>query len=161
MTVIVAGKFPTPVSHAEDLNNKLDEQSKLIANLKASLDKLPAEAAPAVGQTRMKIPDPPTFSGDDSKMKVDDWINQISLYCSASGVVTDHQKIVAAMTRLRSPAATYMKEYFENNTKGEDLGYWKTFEHQLTVTETELDVTSMQAPKGPDEEVVRGTRAQT
>ena len=116
----------------EDLNNKLDEQSKMIANLKASLDKLPAEAAPAVGQARMKIPDPPTFSGDDGKMKVDDWINQISLYCSASGVVTDHQKIVAAMTRLRSPAATYMKEYFEKNTKGEDLGYWKTFEHQLT-----------------------------
>ena len=37
----------------EDLNNKLDEQSKMIANLKASLDKLPAEAAPAVGQARI------------------------------------------------------------------------------------------------------------
>ena len=94
-----------------------------------------------VSQGRMKISVSPTFSGDNNKMKIDDWLNQDALYCLASGVVTDHQRIVAAMTRLRAPASTYMKEYFDNNKEGKDLGYWSTFERQLVAIYGQRDTT--------------------
>ena len=49
-------------------------------------------------------------------------MNQVVLYCSSSGVHTDHQKIVMALTHLRSPATTYMKKYFDDNRQSKDLG---------------------------------------
>ena len=45
------------------------------------------------------------------------------------------------MTRLRAPASTYMKEYFDNNKEGKDLGYWSTFERQLVAIYGQRDTT--------------------
>ncbi|KIK49705.1 hypothetical protein GYMLUDRAFT_253673 [Collybiopsis luxurians FD-317 M1] len=60
-------------------------------------------------------------------MSLEDWMNQVALYCSSSGIVTDHQRIVTALTWLRSPATTYMKKYFDDNRFGKDLGSWDDF----------------------------------
>ena len=112
---------------------RITELEKASAAHKATLDQIPAGGTSqgVAGGRGMKIPDPPTFSGSDDKMKLDDWLNQIALYCSASGTVNDHQKIVAALTRLRAPAATYMKDYYEKNKSGASLGYFADFEKQL------------------------------
>ncbi|KIK64580.1 hypothetical protein GYMLUDRAFT_241118 [Collybiopsis luxurians FD-317 M1] len=64
-------------------------------------------------------------------MSLEDWMNQVALYCSSSGIVTDHQRIVTALTRLRSPATTYMKKYFDDNRFGKDLGSWDNFASEL------------------------------
>jgi hypothetical protein len=64
-------------------------------------------------------------------MSLEDWMNQVALYCSSSGIVTDHQRIVTALTRLRSPATTYMKKYFDDNRLGKDLGSWDNFASEL------------------------------
>ncbi|KAF7799009.1 hypothetical protein EIP86_010239 [Pleurotus ostreatoroseus] len=57
---------------------KVNELEKATAAHKATLDQ------------RIKIPDPPTFSGSNDKMKLDDWLNQIALYCFVFGMVNDH-----------------------------------------------------------------------
>jgi len=80
---------------------------------------------------KAKIPDPPTFAGSENKMQLQDWLNQLVLFCTASGTTTDKQKIIAALSRLRAPASTYMRHYFDKNTKGEDLGTWDTFVSEL------------------------------
>lgn len=98
----------------KNLRQIVETQAELLRAYKAQIDKLPVDAGtgPARG---LKVPEPPTFSGTDNKMSLEDWFNQVALYCSSSGIVTDHQKIVTALTRLRSPATTYMKKYFDNN----------------------------------------------
>jgi len=54
--------------------------------------------------SKAKVPEPPTFAGSENKMHLYDWLSQIALYCSASGIIADNQKIVYALTRLHAPA---------------------------------------------------------
>ncbi|KAG7091978.1 hypothetical protein E1B28_008366 [Marasmius oreades] len=115
----------------ESLKQLTTLQGNLLATYKAQLDKFPADAGAGPSSKSLKVPEPSTFSGSDSKSKLDDWINQIALFNSATGVVTDHQKIVTAMLRLRSPATTYMKKYYDKVGHGEDLGSWESFLQEL------------------------------
>ena len=113
------------------LRQIVETQGELLKAYKNQLDKLPADAG--AGSFRsLKVPEPPTFSGTDNKMTLEDWFNQVALYCSSSGIVTDHQRIVTALTRLRSPATTYMKKYFDDNRLGQDLGSWDNFVTELS-----------------------------
>ncbi|KAF9441575.1 hypothetical protein P691DRAFT_791118 [Macrolepiota fuliginosa MF-IS2] len=57
--------------------------------------------------------------------------NQIALFCAASGVVTDQQKIICALTCLCAPASTYMKDYFAKVQNGQGLGNWDDFTKEL------------------------------
>jgi len=43
--------------------------------------------------SKTKVPEPPTFAGSENKMHLHDWLSQIALYCSASGIISDDQKI--------------------------------------------------------------------
>jgi len=63
--------------------------------------------------SKAKVPEPPTFAGSENKMHLHDWLSQIALYCSASSITIDNQKIVCALTRLCAPASTYMKSYYD------------------------------------------------
>ena len=66
-----------------------EAQAELIKAYKAQIDKLPADAGS--GHFRgLKVPEPPTFSGTDNKMSLEDWMNQVAMYCSSSGIHTDH-----------------------------------------------------------------------
>jgi len=114
----------------KSLRQIVETQAELLRAYKAQLDRLPADsgAGPFRG---LKVPEPPTFSGTDNKMTLEDWLNQVALYCSSTGIVTDHQKIVTALTRLRSPATTYMRKYFDDNRQGKDLGAWDKFVDEL------------------------------
>ena len=64
-------------------------------------------------------------------MHLHDWLSQIALYCSASGIITDDQKIVCALTRLRAPASTYMKSYYDKVQVGQNVGSWGDFAQEL------------------------------
>lgn len=105
-------------------------QAELLRLYKTQMDQIPADAGRGVSRT--KVPDPPTFSGSDNKMNLEDWLNQLTLYCSATGIVTDHQMIVCALMRLRNPASTYMKKYFDDNRVKKDLGTWDKFVRELS-----------------------------
>ena len=50
--------------------------------------------------SKTKVPEPPTFAGSENKMHLHDWLSQIALYCSASGIILDDQKIICALTCL-------------------------------------------------------------
>ena len=62
---------------------------------------------------KTKVPEPPTFAGSENKMQLNDWLNQMALYCSASSIICNDQKIAYTLTRLHAPASTYMKVYFD------------------------------------------------
>lgn len=71
--------------------------------------------------------EPPTFSGSDSKITLQNWLNQIALYCSASKIVTDYKKIVTVLSRIRSLAADYLEEFYTHVNNGKTLGTWNNF----------------------------------
>jgi len=81
--------------------------------------------------SKAKVPEPPTFVGSENKMHLHDWLSQIALYCSASGITADNQKIVCALTRLRALTSTYMKSYYDKMQVGQSVGSWGDFAQEL------------------------------
>jgi len=84
-------------------NNALTMAYNKIATLEAQVSQLQGELTRLPGgnvASKAKIPEPPTFAGSENKMHLHNWLSQIALYCSASGIITDSQKIVCALTRL-------------------------------------------------------------
>jgi len=77
--------------------------------------------------SKTKVPEPPTFAGSENKMHLHDWLSQIALYCSASDIILDDQKIICALTCLRAPASTYMKSYYDKVQAGLSVGSWSDF----------------------------------
>ena len=45
----------------------------------------------------------------------------MALYCSASSIICDDQKIMYALTHLYALASTYMKVYFDKVQSGANL----------------------------------------
>jgi len=89
--------------------NRIDTLEAEVTYLRGELTRLPGGNI----ASKTKVPEPPTFAGSENKMHLHDWLSQIALYCSASGITTDDQKIVCALTRLCAPASTYMKSYYD------------------------------------------------
>jgi len=58
-------------------------------------------------------------------------LSQIALYCSASGIIVDDQKIVYTLTRLHAPASTYIKSYYNKVQAGQGIGSWDDFAQEL------------------------------
>lgn len=112
------------------LRQLVQTQGELLQSYKAQLDRIPAESGGSGKIT--KYSEPPTFSGTDNKMTLEEWLNHVALYCSSTGIVTDHQKIVCGLTRLRSPATTYMRWYYDANRRNSDLGTWDNFVKELS-----------------------------
>jgi len=81
--------------------------------------------------SKTKVPEPPTFAGSENKMHLHNWLSQIALYCLASGIISDDQKIICALTRLRAPASTYMKSYYDKVQVGLSVGSWGDFAQEL------------------------------
>jgi len=81
--------------------------------------------------SKTKVPEPPTFIGSKNKMHLHDWLSQIALYCLASGIITDDQKIVCSLTRLCAPASIYMKLYYDKVQAGQGVGSWGDFAQEL------------------------------
>jgi len=81
--------------------------------------------------SKAKISELPTFANSENKMHLHDWLSQIALYCSVSSIITDNQKIVCALTRLRAPASIYMKSYYDKVQAGQGIGSWGDFAQEL------------------------------
>jgi len=64
-------------------------------------------------------------------MHLYDWLSQIVLYCSASGIIANSQKIVCALTCLCVSTSTYMKSYYDKVQAGLDIGSWGDFVQEL------------------------------
>ena len=87
-------------------NSALTSAYNRIATLEAEVIRLQGELTRLPRgniASKAKVPEPPTFAGSENKMQLHDWLSQIALYCSASGIIADDQKIVCALTRLRAP----------------------------------------------------------
>ena len=64
-------------------------------------------------------------------MHLHDWLSQIALYCLASSITADNQKIVCALTRLHALASTYMKSYYDKVQAEQSIGSWGNFAQEL------------------------------
>jgi len=81
--------------------------------------------------SKTKVPEPPTFAGSKNKIYLHDWLSQIALYCLASGIISDDQKIICALTHLCAPTSTYMKSYNDKVQAGLSVGSWGNFVQEL------------------------------
>ena len=124
-TTVMANKLLTQL---KDQNNSRKDD---ILRLQKQLDALPAGGIDH-GMGRSKMPDPPTFSGSESKQDIRDWIRNIKLYTKHTGIIAEGQQIVFALGRLRSPATKYFVSYFDAVEQDKDLGSWATFAKMLT-----------------------------
>jgi len=105
-------------------NSALSTAYNRIATLEAEVTCLWGELSRLPGgnvTSKTKMPEPPTFTGSENKIQLHDWLSQIALYCSASGIIVDDQKIVCALTRLCAPTSTYMKSYYDKVQAGQSV----------------------------------------
>ena len=77
------------------------------------------------------MPEPQTFAGSENKIHLHDWLSQIALYCLASSITLDNQKIVYALTHLCASASIYMKSYYDKVQTGLSVGSWGDFAQEL------------------------------
>jgi len=115
-------------------NGALTTAYNRIASLEAEVTRLRRELTRLPGgnvASKTKVPEPPTFVGSENKMQLHNWLSQIALYCSVSGIIADDQKIICALTRLCAPASTYMKSYYDKVQVGQGVGSWGDFAQEL------------------------------
>ena len=115
-------------------NGALTTAYNRIATLEAEVTRLRGELTRLPGgnvASKAKVPEPPTFVGSENKMYLHDWLSQIALYCLVSGIIVNDQKIVYTFTRLRAPASTYMKSYYDKVQAGQGVGSWGNFAQKL------------------------------
>ena len=107
--------------------NKIATLEAEVIHLWRELTRLPGENI----ASKTKVPKPPTFAGSENKMHLHDWLSQIALYCSASSIILDDQKIICTLTRLYTPTSTYMKLYYDKVQAGLSVGSWGNFTQEL------------------------------
>jgi len=81
--------------------------------------------------SKTKVPEPPTFAGSENKMHLYDWLSQIALYCLASSIILDDQKIICAFTYLHASTSTYMKSYYDKVQTELSVNSWSDFAQEL------------------------------
>ena len=107
--------------------NRVTTLKTKVICLRGELTRLPRENI----TSKTKVPEPPTFAGSENKMHLYDWLSQIALYCSASSIISDDQKIICALICLRAPTSTYMKSYYDKVQAGLSVGSWDNFAQEL------------------------------
>jgi len=115
-------------------NGALTTAYNRIATLEAEVIRLWRELTRLPGgniASKTKVPELPTFAGSENKVHLHDWLSQIALYCSVSGIISDDQKIICALTRLHAPTSTYMKLYYDKVQTGLSVGSWGDFAQEL------------------------------
>ena len=115
-------------------NGALTTAYNRIATLETEVTCLWGELArPPGGNTtsKTKVPELLTFAGSKNKMHLHDWLSQIALYCLASSIISDDQKIICALIYLRTPTSTYIKSYYDKVQTGLSVGSWGDFVQEL------------------------------
>ena len=103
--------------------NRIATLEVKVTCLQRELTRLPRENI----VSKTKVPEPPTFAGSENKIHLYDWLSQIALYCLASSIILDDQKIICALTCLHAPASIYMKLYYDKVQAGLSVGSWGDF----------------------------------
>ena len=107
--------------------NKIATLEAEVVYLQGELTRLPRGNI----ASKTKVSELPTFVGSENKMHLHDWLSQIALYCLASGVILDNQKIIYALTYLYTSASIYMKSYYNKVKAGLSVGSWGKFVQEL------------------------------
>ena len=80
---------------------------------------------------KTKVLELPTFASSENKIYLYNWLSQIALYCLASGIISDNQKIICALICLHASTSTYIKLYYDKVQTGLSIGSWNNFAQEL------------------------------
>ncbi|KZS99983.1 uncharacterized protein LAESUDRAFT_804433 [Laetiporus sulphureus 93-53] len=99
---------------------------------------------PPAGQTsqsprRIKLPDPPKYSGRKSSENFETWFTNLLIWLDYNHFTDDKDKIRQANAHLEGGAALYMKEYAIKLASGQDVGTWAEYTRKLEMAYKTLD----------------------
>ncbi|KZT00809.1 uncharacterized protein LAESUDRAFT_800416 [Laetiporus sulphureus 93-53] len=99
---------------------------------------------PPAGQTsqsprRIKLPDPPKYSGRRSSENFETWFTNLLIWLDYNHFTDDKDKIRQANAHLEGGAALYMKEYAIKLASGQDVGTWAEYTRKLEMAYKTLD----------------------
>ncbi|PCH42634.1 hypothetical protein WOLCODRAFT_152669 [Wolfiporia cocos MD-104 SS10] len=100
------------------------------------LEQTPTPVAASVATTSFimapKVTAPPEFSGDGSKIAVNEWLKKCVMYFGAYPITDDRQKIIQALQHLSGSAFDYQEEKIKNAADAsKSLGTWAEFEEEM------------------------------
>jgi hypothetical protein len=91
---------------------------------------------PQVQGPRLKMPDPPKFSGSGTP-KLRDWLLDVKLFCTTAP--DNFTRLCIALSYLEGGAAAYMKIWCEAMAEGRMHGTWVQFEHEMNTMYCDTD----------------------
>ncbi|KZS99866.1 uncharacterized protein LAESUDRAFT_765136 [Laetiporus sulphureus 93-53] len=99
---------------------------------------------PLAGQSsqsphRIKLPDPPKYSGRKSSKNFETWFTNLLIWLDYNHFMDDKDKIRQANVHLEGGAALYMKECAIKLASGQDVGTWAEYTRKLEMTYKMLD----------------------
>lgn len=112
------------------LESLIATQQKIIDHLDAQVQALPTGAGSSHSR-QPKIAEPPTFTGAEDKVTLNEWLRLVTLWNNHEGVVTDSKKIVVALSLLKGAAHKYMSSYYDKLESGQNVGTWEDFKKEL------------------------------
>jgi hypothetical protein len=81
--------------------------------------------------TRIKLPEPPKFSGDIKTLSLEDWCRQMIAWLGHNNVTGAKQRIEFTLYFLQGGARAFMEKYYNAAEKGLPLGTFKEFMTEL------------------------------
>ena len=132
----INGRIDEALNYTEIVANRAQEEVLQVnlraAALEALTDRTPvAQSTQAAPMRRPKIGEPPEFSGADSRVKLSEWLDRLTIWMANEGAHTDEQKIVTALAKLTGPAYQYMGSYYSKLRDGRAVGTWRNFMKDL------------------------------
>jgi hypothetical protein len=89
-------------------------------------------AAAAIPQsTRIKLPEPPKFSGDIKTLSLEDWRRQMIAWLGHNNVTDAKQRIEFTLYFLQGGTRAFMEKYYNAAEKGIPLGTFEEFMTEL------------------------------
>jgi hypothetical protein len=90
-----------------------------------------AAAAAAPQSTRIKLPEPPKFSGDIKTLSLEDWRRQMIAWLGHNNVTNAKQRIEFTLYFLQGGARAFMEKYYNAAEKGLPLSTFEEFMTEL------------------------------
>ncbi|KZT07242.1 uncharacterized protein LAESUDRAFT_773257, partial [Laetiporus sulphureus 93-53] len=100
---------------------------------------LPPAGQPSQSLRRIKLPDPPKYSGRKSSENFETWFTNLLIWLDYNHFTDDKDKIRQANVHLEGGAALYMKEYAIKLASGQDVGTWAEYTRKLEMAYKTLD----------------------
>lgn len=103
-----------------------------IAGTFANTSSAPRPSALAPSSHRPKVADPPKYKGNKSgDLTLEQWLQKMGLWFRYQNIQSDEDRITTALMYLEGGAHSFMDDYAERASIGQNLGTWEEFVKRL------------------------------